>query len=390
MLVAFSLRSAVASLSPILIEIQAEISVPSWIVGLIGAAPPVCFALFGIITPALERRFGLEPLAVGAMLIAAVCLTGRALAPNAGFLLGATVVLFAAIGVGNVVIPPLVKVYFPDRIGTMTAVYSTTLAVSSFIPPLVAIPIADAVGWRFSLGQWAVFAVLAMIPWLALAWGRRSAPDTGDIAEPTPRVLGRLTRLPMAWALVLSFAMSSATVYTAFAWLPIILVQSAHVSHGAAGALLALMGGMGLPLSMLVPFVITRFRRVGVLYVVAAVCGIAGLVGLIVAPATATVLWIVLFGIPQLLFSAVLVLVQLRARTHEGSVALSGFVQSCGYAIAALFPLLFGILHDATGGWTLPLALLAALMLVAIPAGIVASRPHTIEDEWEKRHGAWT
>ncbi|HYP73991.1 MAG TPA: MFS transporter, partial [Microbacterium sp.] len=59
-LVAFSLRSAVAALSPILDAVEGDVAVPTWVVSLIGAAPPVCFAAFGIVTPALERRFGLE------------------------------------------------------------------------------------------------------------------------------------------------------------------------------------------------------------------------------------------------------------------------------------------------------------------------------------------
>ena len=96
-LVAFSLRSAVASLSPILAEIEADFAVPSWILGLIGAAPPVCFAVFGIVTPALERRFGLERLAVAAMVVATGAMVARALASDALALLLGTAVLFAAI-----------------------------------------------------------------------------------------------------------------------------------------------------------------------------------------------------------------------------------------------------------------------------------------------------
>lgn len=147
--VAFSLRSAVASLSPILAEIQADIAVPAWVVGLIGTAPPLCFALFGIVTPALERRFGLERLAIVSMVVVVLGLVGRAFAPDAGLLLLGTAVLFAGVGVGNVVAPPLIKRSFPDRTGLMTGLYSSILAVAAFVPPLVAVPIADAAGWRF-------------------------------------------------------------------------------------------------------------------------------------------------------------------------------------------------------------------------------------------------
>ncbi|WP_454117735.1 MFS transporter [Microbacterium lacticum] len=397
-LVAFSLRSAVASLSPILAEIEADFTVPAWILGLIGAAPPICFAVFGIVTPALERRFGLERLAAAAMIVAAAAMVGRALASDALLLLLGTAVLFAAIGVGNVVLPPLIKKYFPDRSGSMTALYSALLAVAAFVPPLVAVPVADAAGWRFSLGLWAVFALAAIVPWVAMVVraprqarrpaGESRAPEAGDeVDEPAPQVLGRLARVPLAWALAVTFAISSASVYVCFAWLPVVLVDVADVDQAAAGALLSLFGAMGLPWSVLVPMAVTRWNRIGVVYAVALVAGVSGVAGLVLAPTAATVLWVVLLGVPQGLFPGVLVLIQRRSRTHEGAVALSSFTQSVGYAIAALFPLAFAVLHESTGGWTAPLTLLGALFLFTIPAGYVVTRTGTVEDEWQRRTG---
>ncbi len=394
-LVAFSLRSAVAALSPILAEVNADLHVPTWVVGLIGAAPPICFAVFGIVTPTLERRFGLERLAAASMLVAAAAMIVRALAGDGAVLLIGTVVLFAAVGVGNVVLPPLIKAYFPDRTGMMTALYSSLLAVAAFVPPLVAVPVADAAGWRFSLGMWAAFAVAAIVPWVAmLVRERRSSPlpTTGAIdivEEPTPRVLSRLPRIPLAWALALTFGISSASVYACFAWLPVVLVDLAGVDHAAAGALLSLFGAMGLPWSILVPIAVTRWNRVGVVYGVALVAGVAGVLGMVLAPTAATVLWVVLLGTPQGLFPAVLVMIQRRSRTHEGAVALSSFSQSVGYAVAALFPLGFAVLHEATGDWRGALVSLGILFLFTIPAGIIVTRTRTIEDEWERRHGAW-
>lgn len=394
-LVAFSLRSAVAALSPILAEVNADLHVPTWVVGLIGAAPPICFAVFGIVTPTLERRFGLERLAAASMLVAAAAMIVRALAGDGAVLLIGTVVLFAAVGVGNVVLPPLIKAYFPDRTGMMTALYSSLLAVAAFVPPLVAVPVADAAGWRFSLGMWAAFAVAAIVPWVAmLVRERRSSPlpTTGAIdivEEPTPRVLSRLPRIPLAWALALTFGISSASVYACFAWLPVVLVDLAGVDHAAAGALLSLFGAMGLPWSILVPIAVTRWNRVGVVYGVALVAGVAGVLGMVLAPTAATVLWVILLGTPQGLFPAVLVMIQRRSRTHEGAVALSSFSQSVGYAVGALFPLGFAVLHEATGDWRGALVSLGILFLFTIPAGIIVTRTRTIEDEWERRHGAW-
>lgn len=395
-LFAFSLRSAVASLSPLYDHIAVDFDVPASVIGLIGTAPPVCYAVFGLLTPALERRFGLERLAVVAMVVVGLGLIVRSLAPGAGLLLTGTALIFAAVGVGNILLPPLVKRYFPDRVGLMTTVYSTTMALATFLPPLVAVPVADASDWHVSLGLWAVFALVATVPWVGLAVrhaaaekSRAAAASDDDIEQPSPRAFGRMWRLPIAWALLVGFAVASTLAYTAFAWLPTMLVDIAGVTPAVAGVLLALFGFMGLPASLAVPLLVTRAGATRALVSVAVGTGLAGIAGLLFAPTAAPWLWVALFGLAPLLFPMILVLLGLRTRTHEGAVALSGFVQSGGYAIAALFPVGIGLLHDATDSWTAPLIVLAAVVAAAIPAGVVAAQPHNVEDDWERRHGAW-
>lgn len=401
-LFAFSLRSAVASLSPLFDHIAADFELPAAVIGLIGTAPPVCFAIFGLLTPALERRFGLERLAVAAMVVVTAGLVARSLAPNSGLLLAGTALVFAAVGTGNILLPPLVKRYFPDRIGLMTTLFSTTMAVATFLPPLIAVPVADASDWHFSLGLWAVFALVAMVPWVGLAVRRgalereeraraadRVDGDADDIDAPSPRAFARMWRLPLAWALLVSFAVSSTIAYTSFAWLPKLLVDVAGVTPAIAGVLLSLFGFMGLPASLVVPLLVTRRNATRLLYGISVTTGLVGVGGLLLAPAAAPALWVVMLGLAPLLFPMILVLLGLRTRTHEGAVALSGFVQSGGYAIAALFPFGIGLLHDATDSWTAPLVILACVIAAAIPAGVVAARPHTVEDDWERRHGAW-
>ena len=388
-LFAFSLRSAVASLSPLIDHITLDFAMPSAIIGLIGTAPPVCYAVFGILTPLFERRLGLERLAVVAIVVVAVGMVLRGFATDAVGLLLSTTVIFAAVGVGNILLPPLVRKYFPDRIGLMTTIYSTTMAVATLTPPLVAVPIADAADWRFSLGLWAAFAALALIPWIAmLVRARGDAPDE-DIEAPNPRVFGRMWRLPLAWALAVGFLAAGTVAYVSFAWLPQLLVDIAGVTPATAGALLALFAAMGLPASLLVPILVARYHATRVLFGVAVTCGLAGIAGLLFAPEAVPWLWIVLLGLEPLLFPLTLVLLGLRTRTHEGSVALSGFVQSIGYAIVAVFPVGIGVLHEATGSWTGPLIALAAVMVAAIPAGVIVARRATIEDVWERRHGSW-
>ncbi len=388
-LLALTLRIAVASLSPLLTVIGRDFEVPAAVVGLIGMAPPVAFALSGMVTPAIERRLGLERTVLIAAVVSATMLSLRAAAVDAWSLLAATAGIFAAVGVGNVLLPTVVKKYFPDRIGLMTTVYSTTMAVATFTPPLVAVPLADAVGWRGSFVTWAVVALAAVVPWIALSLrARASSADAVD--EPRTAVLSRIVRVPQTWALVVTFGVNSAVAYAMFAWLPPLLIEVAGVDAAEAGGLLALFSFMGLPVSLLVPLLVARLGRTTPFYVVAVVGGLTGVVGLLVAPAAATVLWVVLIGIPPLMFPLALTLFGLRTRSHETAVALSGFVQSVGYGFAALMPLAIGVTHEATGGWTVGLCVLGGALVLVVPAAVIMRRRESVEAAWERRTGhAW-
>lgn len=418
LLCAFSLRSAVASLSPVVDLIGDDFEVSPAVLGVIGTLPPACFAVFGILTPMLERRLGIERLTVIALGAITVGLIGRGLAADTVGLLAGTAVIFAGVGMANILLPPLVKKFFADRIGVMMTIYTTTMAFSTFLPPLVAVPVADAMGWRFSMAMWAAFALAGVIPWIVMllrpaapAVADRRAPGhpvaeetaepddaeavfaaTGPIATaPTNlRLFARLARIPLVWALALTFATSSTMAYVSFAWLPSILIDTAGVDAATAGFLLSLWAFIGLPASLIVPVLVVRFQATRLLFVVGSLTALTGLFGLMLAPLPELLwLWMTLFGMVGLLFPLALVLISIRSRTPESAVLLSSFVQSTGYVLAAIFPLLVGILHDATGGWTVPLIAVAAVLVITFPAGIIAGRRVTVEDEWERRHGRW-
>lgn len=437
-LIAFSLRSAVASLSPVVDSIGADFTLPPAVIGLIGTAPPVCFAIFGILTPMLEQRWGLERVAVIAMSAITIGLLSRGLVGESLGLLLTTTIIFAGVGMGNILLPPLVKKYFADRIGAMMTLYTTAMAFSTFVPPLVAVPVAHAYGWRVSLGLWGVFALAALIPWMVLLLGRRSAlrqaqgpsvaqgpgsaqgvgveqgadsahgaggePGTGTVSDdaafaatgpiatsPANRsMVRRLLRIPMMWALAVTFATSSTMAYVSFAWFPQMVIDIAGVDAATAGFLLSLFAFFGLPASLLVPVLVVRLQATRPVFFFGIATGLVGLIGLIVFPDPAVLwLWTMLFGLVGVLFPLSLVLISIRSRTPESAVVLSSLVQSVGYTIAAVFPLIVGVLHAATGSWTIPLIIIAAMLVAVIPAGVIAGRRRTVEDEWERVHGPW-
>lgn len=394
-LVALNLRIAVASVSPILDLVRDDVALSATQAGLLGTIPVASFAVFGSLTPVLARRVGLEPLLVAAMLLSALGEVVRSSTSSAAGFLGWSAIALAGMGMGNVLLPPLVKRYFPDRIGPVTAVYSVTMSISTALPAALALPVAERVGWRTSLSLWSVVGVLAVLPWLVvivrsaaaraeLAGLLRRGPASTPALTSRHRAGGRVWRSPLAWGMAITFAMNSLDSYAMFAWLPQILIDGGTSAH-AAGVWLSVFAILGLPPALVAPVLAARMRNPVWLVVFFVSCFAVGYVGLLVSPGGPVWLWILLGGLGPGAFPVLLTLINLRTRTSAGASSLSGFTQGIGYAVAATGPLLVGVLYDATGTWTAALLFLIGTLVVLLAAATVACRPVMLEDSWGPR-----
>jgi len=390
LLAALNLRPAVTSLGPLLKEVRDDLGMSGTIAGLLTSMPAACFAVFGITAPRLARRFG--PGAVVCTGLAAIA-TGLALRPFAGgtvAFLCASALGLAGIAVSNILMPVIVKGWFPDRVGSMTGLYSMGLSLGTASAAAATVPMTDALGgsWRAGLGVWAVLAGVAVVPWLFLARDRthrrteRAAAPTGPAeAETASGAAGaRITRSPTAWAMAVFFGLQSTAAYITMGWMPQIF-RDAGVSASTSGVLLAVIMAMGVPLAFVLPRVAARLRNQGVLAVVLGVCGLIGYAGLWLAPASGAWVWAVLLGVANCAFPLALTMISMRARTSAGVVRLSAFAQSTGYLLSIPGPLLVGALYQHSGGWDAPLALMAGLMVPQIVTGLLAGRDRTLEDE---------
>lgn len=397
-LVGLTLRMAVTSTPPLITAMGEDMEINAAIIGVMGMLPTATFAIFGFLTPYVVRWASLEKLVLIALAAAALGQLGRAAAPDTTSFMALSVLALAGLGAGNVLLPPLVKEYFPNRIGLMTALYVTSLSLGTAIPAQFAVPVADSSGWRLSIAIWAGVSVIAALPWLALGVGRgrrrrrdagASGASPGTAAEAStgeaaagaaarkPRI--NLWRSPLAIGLAFMFGCTSLNTYAMFAWLPQMLTE-AGLGRAEAGSMLSLFAILGLPLSLTVPLLAARVRNPMPAVVVFLACFVAGYLGLLLAPGNGTWLWVVLAGIGPGTFPLALVLINLRTRTHAGAGALSGFSQGIGYALACTGPLLFGIFHDLSGGWMTSFIFLG-VTLVALAAGsVVACRPKMLED----------
>ncbi|WNG84922.1 MFS transporter [Mycobacterium sp. ITM-2016-00316] len=376
-LTALNLRPAITSVGPLLGDMRDDLGTSALWAGLLTTLPGLCFAAAGLTAPWLARRFGIGSAIAAALLVLTTGLLLRVI-DGPHVVIGGTLVATAGIALINVLIPVVIKGSFPARIGLMTGIYTAALqgggAAGSAVTPALDEMLG---GWRFALGAWAVLAAAALIVWLIAMQRRRAA------ARPAPRMAmvvphGRsLLRSRLAWIITGFFGCQSLLAYVVMGWLPQVFIDNG-MSKGDAGLLLGLNAVIAVPISIVVAPMASRRPSQSGWIVGLGMLGITGVAGLAIAPAAAPLLWTVLLGLGMSVFSLALAVIALRARTAEDTARLSGMVQGLGYLLAGVGPFVFGLLHELSGGWTVPWVMLAVVYVIQIILGALAGRPRYV------------
>ena len=384
---ALNVRTAVSSLSPIIPFIRYYFELSNLAVSFLGMLPPLGFALSGLIAPIITRRIGLEAALLTLLATIALGSVIRAVSGDWSLLSVGTMLALVGMGMGNVLLPVVVRKYFPDRIGSITALYLVIVSIGAFSPPLIAVPVAEAAGWRVSLGQWAVVALIASIPWLfALRQNKVEEPVvTQALTIPISVRHVKIWKSPTAMAMVVIWAVSALNGYAIFAWLPQILMDESGSTPAEAGILLALYAAMGIPAALSMPVLAVRYPNQAPLIYLSGILFFVGYGGLIFLPGFWSWAWVLLAGLGPILFPLNLALFNIRTRSQETLLRISGFAQGFGYLAAATGPLVIGVLHELTGTWTSSLWFLFLTAIPAMLAGRVIARQKTIDEELEQR-----
>ncbi|MEP7089342.1 MAG: MFS transporter [Nocardioidaceae bacterium] len=376
----FNLRPAAVSIGPVLDEITGGLGMSSTTAGVLTTLPVLAFAGFGALAPWAARAMGMHRVTLLALLAVVAGLALRSRTHSIAVFLLLSLVALGGMATANVLLPSLVKLHFPRRVGLMTSVYTTALAVGLTLASVLTVPVSDHFGsWRWGLFAWALTATLAAFPWLALARRDRSPEPAGRGIS-----LGAVARTRLGWCMAVFFGFQSLQAYSVFGWFAKIF-RDAGYSAGEAGLLLGVITAMSIPLSFVLPTWTARMRTQTWLVVPLVGCYAVGYLGMILAPAAGAWLWAVIIGIGAAIFPVVLTLIGLRARTPDGVAALSGFAQSVGYLIAAVGPFGMGVLFDLSGGWTVPLVALLVLLVPQLVAGLLVARPSYVEDQIRSR-----
>lgn len=369
-LTALNLRPAITSVGPLLPEMRGALGASDTWAGVLTTLPGLCFAAAGLAAPWLSRRIGLARTVSAALLTLVAGLLIR-ICDGALVVLGGTLVATAGIALINVLIPVIIRGSFPAQVGLMTGIYTAALQGGGALGSAATPMLDDALGgWRSALGAWSALALLALAAWVV---GARGFDRPGSTA-PAATTKGRsLLRSKLAWTVTLFFGTQSFLAYVVLGWLPEVLIDNG-ISETRAGLLLGLISLIAVPISLIVsPLAARRDSQSGWI-VGLGTLGITGMVGLLIAPAAAPLLWSVLVGLGMSVFSLALTVIALRARDAQDTASLSGMAQGFGYLLAGVGPFLFGLLHHVSGGWTVPWLMVLAVYLVQTSAGALAGR----------------
>jgi CP family cyanate transporter-like MFS transporter len=376
LLLSLNLRPAAVSVGPVLSEVRAGLSMSPATAGLLTSLPVLAFACFGALAPAAARRLGVHRVTLLAVLALVIGLFARSLSGNEALFLLLSMLALAGMAMANVLLPSLVKLHFPDKIGQVTALYTTALSIGLTATLVLTVPISDAFGgWRAGLGAWSGLALVAALPWLVLVRHDRNLDAT-----PHSVTFGHVARTPLGLAMAGFFGLQSLQAYVVFGWFATLWRDNGYTA-GQAGALVGLLAAVAIPLSLWAPGAVARSQDARWILLAVMLCYPLGYLALLVAPHGLAILGSVLIGVGTVTFPIVLVLIGLRSRTPQGTAALSGFTQSMGYLLAAIGPFGIGTLHDATDGWAVPLVVLIVLMVPQVLIGLYVARPAFIEDQ---------
>lgn len=401
LIAALSLRGPIVAPTPVLRDIAADFGIGAATAGLLTTAPVLMFALLTPVAALIVRRSGAE-LALLISLSGVLVGTFIRALPGFGWMLAGMIVIGAAITIGNIVVPVIIRRDIPpERVGLATAAYTAMLNAGSLVTSLLTAPLAAVIGWPLALLMWSSITVAGIALWSVhlrrirrggAEWGDdrysgedaapTAAPDvdpttlTGPLPVVSRRRGGSVLRRPVAWLLLAAFAGQTTIYYGLSTWLPAIVADELGLGATAAGALASLFQGAGILGAFLIPL-LTRFtpRLVPVLTICAS--WIILTVGMIVEPSLLW-LWLSIGAIGHAGgFVVIFTTLVGVARDDAEAAGMSALVQGGGYAVGALGAPLIGWLHDLSGDWMLPLTVMVVLAVaysVALLSAVAASR----------------
>lgn len=372
--VAVNLRPATTTVGPELATIVGHFGAGARAAGLITAIPVIAFALASFATPLIQARLSIRAGMCWALVLIAVSLAVRPWADLSIFVLAT---FTAAIGAGilTALLPASIRATGSVRL--LVATFTTALQCGAAIGFATIVPLTHALGsWQWAL---ALPSLLALVGIVAL-WWRPTIPASAPAPAGAHGSFNpiKILRTSQTVTLAIFFGLQALVAFVVIGWLPSVL-QDTGVSEQTAGGYLGVLTFVAIPISLLLPPIVARSGQPHWWLAGLSLCSVAGILGFLLSPTAAPLVWTLVLGIGLSVFSMALTVVTTRASSAEQAVALSSAVQGVGYTIAAVGPYAIGVVREFAGGWSMPLTALAITAVVQTVVGLTVGGPKTPE-----------
>ncbi|MHC1724245.1 MAG: CynX/NimT family MFS transporter [Aminipila sp.] len=371
---AVCLRAPITSVGSILYCIVQDLNLSNTIAGAITTIPLIVIAALSPCISKISEKTGINQALLLGLITMLVGIIIRSFGGIFGLLLG-TALIGAGIAFGNVLIPAIIKSFFPDKIGTMTGVFTTTMSICSGIGAGISVPLAVELGWgwRWTFCIWAVATLLAIFTSIIQINRIPTVNNPSEKLDIKGKPQKPLYKIPLAWWVAVMFGGQSCVFYMMVTWLPTI-VTDRGISAMSAGVIATVFQLAAIPANFATPIFAGYFKNQSRLAVCVAGLGIIGLVGILFAKTM--ILLAISTGILALglggTFSLSLVIFGMRTSDGIQAARLSGFAQSAGYVMAAIGPTLAGAIYDFSGNWAVPIILAIVIMIFDLVAANIA------------------
>lgn len=378
--IAIVLRPPVASIGPLLQEIQASLGVNAELIGVLAASPVLCFGLGAFASPWLVSKVGVNRAMLYVLIFLALSSSLRMVFEYPGLLLG-TIGAGLSIAIANVLLPTIVRIQFPSKVALVTGAYTTLLAISASLAASIAVPSSLALGgWSPALAIWILPTVLAVLLWLPQT--KTNQVHVAQPAQAAAEEKAAVLRSPISWAIVGFFGIQSLGFYALLGWMPLALI-SIGVSAQDAGNYLGFASAIGIPSGLIISSVLGRFKSLAWWAAGTSVMTLSGyILFTLVLQTIHTQLLIVscvLIGLGMAAtFPISLSLISTRASTQAQTTQLSAMSQGWGYLLAAAGTFMVGFVANLVGGYTLSFIIITMLTLIQAGTGFYAGRPGVI------------
>ena len=364
------LRTPITSVGAIVGPLKSILDINNTVAGFITTIPLIAFAIFSPMVAKLSNKAGLEKTLLLAAVIISIGLGLRFYINTYVFFI-TTFIIGVGITIGNVLLPGLVKKYYPKKLGLMTGFYAVVMNVGAAVAAGISYPIlsSNIGGEKFSTGLavniWIIIAIINIFVYTAMS----KNSSVSEIKDEHEKVHGYFKYSKM-WTIMLSMGLQSALFYCSVSWFAEIMI-SKDFSPETAGLLLSISQFAQFPSTFIVPILADKLHNKLIIPVVITIGYLISLVGMLYTSGNFVLMltFIIIFALAGGgSFSYVMYLFSVKSRNESEAADISGLAQSGGYLLAAIFPPLLGYIRDISD-WNKALYVLiltAAVLLITL------------------------